>query len=60
MSFRENRIQKAVMGEEKIFKSTTAFLCLKGDFENGYSKNGYIGCYKGLMLMIMMQYLIRW
>ena len=31
MSFRENRIQKAVMEEEKIFKSTTAFLCLKGD-----------------------------
>ena len=30
MSFRENRIQKAVMGEEKIFKSTTAFLYLKG------------------------------
>lgn len=30
MSFRENRIQKAVMGEEKIFKSTTAFLFLKG------------------------------
>ena len=30
-SFRENRIQKAVMEEEKIFKSTTAFLCLKGD-----------------------------
>ena len=29
MSFRENRIQKAVMEEEKIFKSTTAFL-LKG------------------------------
>ena len=21
------------------------YLCLKGDFENGYSKNGYIGCY---------------
>ena len=30
MSFRENRIQKAVMEEEKIFKSTTAFLFLKG------------------------------
>ena len=30
MSFRENRIQKAVMEEEKIFKFTTAFLCLKG------------------------------
>ena len=30
MSFRENRIQKAVMEEEKIFKSTTAFLYLKG------------------------------
>ena len=30
MSFRENRIQKAVMEEEKIFKSTAAFLCLKG------------------------------
>ena len=30
MSFHENRIQKAVMEEEKIFKSTTAFLFLKG------------------------------
>ena len=30
MSFRENRIQKAVMEEEKIFKFTTVFLFLKG------------------------------
>ena len=31
MSFRENRIQKAVMEEEKNLQVHNCFLCLKGD-----------------------------